>query len=289
MLFPVVEVTKSLSNLIKYSFVNLADKEARVIDYEKDSNNFVPLEKNSKVIMRSAEEVEKEAALHAMEETAAANDEFSPGVPVVNFDEILVQKKEEAEQEAEEILAEARRQAEAILQTAESQVEELHQKAYEEGVEEGKKEGLAKAEEEVARTRQELDEAMASREREYQKMIEEIEPHYVEVLCSLVQKITGILLSDKKDLLLHLIRSGIADMEPAKRYTIRVSPEDVLLVEGNKDKIVQKAGLGISVEVQEEKGLGKDECIIESDTQMVDCGFKTQLDNLVSTLRMLAQ
>lgn len=288
MLFPVAEVTKSLSNLIKYSFVNLADKEARVIDYEKDNNNFVPLEKNSKVIMRSAEEVEKEAALHAMEETAA-NDEFAPGVPVVNFDEILVQKKEEAEQKAEEILAEARRQAEAILQTAESQVEELHQKAYEEGVEEGKKEGLAKAEEEVARTRQELDETMASQKQEYQKMIEEIEPRYVEVLCSLVQKITGILLSDKKDLLLHLIRSGIADMEPAKRYTIRVSPEDVLLVEGNRDKIVQKAGLGISVEVQEEKGLGKDECIIESDTQMVDCGFKTQLDNLVSTLRMLAQ
>ena len=49
----------------------------------------------------------------------------------------------------------------------------------------------------------------------------------MEVLCSLVQKITGVLLSDQKDVMLHLIRSGIADLEPAKRYVIRVSPEDM--------------------------------------------------------------
>ena len=41
--------------------------------------------------------------------------------------------------------------------------------------------------------------------------------------------------------------------------------------------------------MQEEKGLAEGECIIETDTQMIDCGFRTQLDNLINTLRMLAK
>ena len=35
MLFPVVEVTRSLSNLIKYTFVNFDKEDSYVIDYEK--------------------------------------------------------------------------------------------------------------------------------------------------------------------------------------------------------------------------------------------------------------
>ena len=35
MLFPVVEVTRSLSNLIKYTFVNFDKEDSYVIDYER--------------------------------------------------------------------------------------------------------------------------------------------------------------------------------------------------------------------------------------------------------------
>lgn len=282
-----VEVTRLLSNLIKYTFVDLTDKEARVINYEKGAESFVPEEKSPKVIMKTAEEVEREAAEHDLE--AASLEEFSPGVPVVNFDEMFDEKKKEAEQEAEKIVEQAEQQAEALCKEAEEQVEQIRQTAHEEGVASGREEGLAKAEEEIQAARQEIEDIRTKQENEYREMIDGVESRYVEVLCSLIQKITGVLLLDQKDLMLHLIRSGIADMEPAKRYIVRVSPEDVLLVEGNKDEIAEKAGFGASIEVQEEKGLGKDECIIETDTQMVDCGFKTQLDNLVSTLRMLAQ
>ncbi|MFR1027821.1 MAG: hypothetical protein ACLSD6_00425 [Clostridium sp.] len=35
------------------------------------------------------------------------------------------------------------------------------------------------------------------------------------------------------------------------------------------------------------KSLSEGDCIIETDNQMIDCGFRTQLDNMVRTLRML--
>ena len=51
---------------------------------------------------------------------------------------------------------------------------------------------------------------------------------------------------------------------------------------------MDKTGITGTLEVQEEKGLLDGECIIETDTQMIDCGFRTQLENMISTLRMLA-
>ncbi|MCH5251988.1 MAG: hypothetical protein J1F22_03340 [Lachnospiraceae bacterium] len=277
-----------MSNLIKYPFVNMQGKDKFIVDYEKKEEDFVPLQKSSRVKIRSVEEVEQEAVASAAEE-ATSGSEFSPGVPVMNFDEMLSEKQEEAKQEAEKIISEAKKQAAALLTEAENQVEQIRQKAHEEGIEDGKAEGIAKAEEELSAIRQELEDEKANQKQEYENLIAGVEGHYVEVLCSLIQKITGVLISDNKDVLLHLIRSGIADMTPANSYTIRVSSEDVLLVEGHKEEIRNKAGITAMIEVQEEKSLEKDDCIIETDTQMVDCGFRTQLDNLVNTLRMIAQ
>ena len=118
-------------------------------------------------------------------------------------------------------------------------------------------------------------------------MIQETEGQYVDILCSLIRKLTGVVVSDRKEVILHLIRSGIADIEPAKHYTIRVCAEDLLYIESNKEDILEKTGITGTLEVQEEKGLTEGECIIETDKQMIDCGFQTQLGNLISTLRMM--
>ncbi|MCH5264866.1 MAG: hypothetical protein J1F02_03130 [Lachnospiraceae bacterium] len=279
-----------MSNLIKYPFVNLAGKEAMLIEYEKEEEPFVPLKNSQRVKVRPVAEVEAEkAAREAKEEAAATESEFEPGVPVVNFDEMLAEKKEEAEHLAEQVLSEAKEKAAILLQEADEKVEEIRQAAHDEGMTAGREEGLAKAEEELAQTRMELEEARQQQEKDYHQLIADVEPRYVEVLCSLVQKLTGVLLSDKQDVLLHLIRNSVADIEPSRRYVIRVSPEDVMYVESHREEILVKLGAEAVVEVQEEKNLAKDECIIETDTQMIDCGFQTQLDNLVSTLRMLAQ
>lgn len=290
MLFPVVEVTRSLSNLIKYPFVNMQGKESRVIKYEPEPEKFVPFDQKKKVVMKSLEEVEEEKALKIMEEEAAvsAEAEFEAGVPVVNFDEVLKQKSEEADKEAESIIQRAREDAESILADTRQQMDDMREQARQEGIALGREEGMNQAQEEIERIETELAERRQQQEQEYEKMIQETEGHYVEILCSLIRKLTGVIISDRRDVILHLIRSGIADMEPAKRYTIRVCTEDLLYIESNKEDIQEKTGITGTLEVQEEKGLLEGECIIETDTQMIDCGFQTQLENLITTLRMLA-
>lgn len=290
LLFPVVEVTRSLSNLIKYQFVNLKDQDTVVINPQNSqgAENFV--KKESRIKIRPLEEIEREErerALHPEEEEKEADD-FSAGVPVVNYDEMLEKKEEEAEEKAKQLLLDARMESADVVSKAEEDARIIREEAREEGLEKGRQEGMELAGQEIDRIRSELEEERARLLQEYQSMVDELEPRYVDVLCSLLQKLTGVFLDDSKDVLLHLIRSSISDMEPSSRYTIRVSQEDAIIVEGHRTEISNEVG-GAVVEVQEEKGLAKDECIIEADRQMVDCGFKTQLDNLLTTLRMLVQ
>ena len=159
--------------------------------------------------------------------------------------------------------------------------------AREEGIRQGREEGLTRADEELAQVRADIEEAKVLLEEEHRQMAAVMEAQYVEVLCDLIRKLTGVLLRDKKDVLLHLIRSGISDTQPSNRYTLRVSSDDLTLVENHLDEILMNIDSGVSIDVKEEKGLEKNECIIETDTQMVDCGFRTQLDNLITTLHML--
>ena len=80
----------------------------------------------------------------------------------------------------------------------------------------------------------ELLELQLKKEQEYRQMLAETEGRYVDVLCNLIRKLSGVILTDRKDVILHLIRSGIADMEPAKHYIIRVASDDLLYVEGER-------------------------------------------------------
>ena len=87
MLFPVVEVTRSLSNLIKYTFVNFDKEDSYVIDYEKKE--------------KPVEEPE-------LQMTQVPDPEgFEAGVPVKNFDQVWEEKQEEAREQARVVLEEA--------------------------------------------------------------------------------------------------------------------------------------------------------------------------------------
>lgn len=277
-----------MSNLIKYPFVNLQGKETKVIQYETDEGKFVPFDQKKKVVVKSLDEVEKEKELQIMEEKEDVKDsEFSVGVPVTNFDEMFKQKSEEADKEAASILENAREEAREIVQEAREQADAVRENARQEGTVLGKEEGFREAQEEIEQIKEDLFERKRQQEQEYEKMIQETEGQYVDILCSLIRKLTGVIVSDRKEVILHLIRSGIADIEPAKHYTIRVCAEDLLYIESNKEDILEKTGITGTLEVQEEKGLTEGECIIETDKQMIDCGFQTQLGNLIGTLRML--
>ena len=113
MLFPVVEVTRSLSNLIKYTFVNFDKEDSYVIDYEKKE--------------KPVEEPE-------LQMTQVPDPEgFEAGVPVKNFDQVWEEKQEEAREQARVVLEEADKEAAQILEQARQEADDVRQQAFDQG------------------------------------------------------------------------------------------------------------------------------------------------------------
>lgn len=185
------------------------------------------------------------------------------------------------------MVEEARKQAERIRGEAEIAAETARKRAYEDGKEQGYSEGMALAEQEIQQKEEELSQLARQQREELAYCVEQIEEKYVSIVISLVKKLTGVVMEGKDDLILYLIHTAAQDLEVSENYRIRVSSDDIYFLESRKEEVLQALDGDAFVEFVEEKGLEKGQCIIETDTQMVDCGFHTQLDTLVQNLKML--
>lgn len=289
-----------MSNIMKYPFVNLQGKEARKVSYEKDTG-FTPLEKPKRVVVRDAEEVERE-----LEQGKSIDDIFHIINPVKivggdrpeedeepeSEEEILpedIQRTlDEANEKAEEIIASARAQADEIVVEARRQADDVRSQAHEEGVELGREEGIQAARAEVEQIKQGLEDERRSLRDEYDKLVADMEPQFVRVVSSLMDKLVGVELESDSDLILHLIRSGFKDVRKnAERIIVRVSGEDALVAETHKNELLELVGEDVSVDIVSQESMEKGECIIETDNQMLDAGIRTQLENLKTSLMML--
>lgn len=266
-----------MSNLIKYPFVNLSGKEKVMIDSENIADHFVSFHQKPEEEPES--DPEKETGIE--EEPG-----FQPGIDVIKAEQIFEEERKKALDEAEMILNDARKQADLLLDSAKSEAVSMRETARTEGYNEGYAAGEVEARQACEKLQQELNEKIRSHEVEYVKMLEDIEPKYVDILISLLQKLTGVLLEDRKEIILYLISNSIRNLDKASHYIIRVSTEDSPFIDLHRNEIREIIGKEASVEFFEEKSLKHNECMIETDSQMVDCGFQTQLNNLIETLKM---
>ncbi len=298
LLSPEAEVTRSLSNVIKYPFVSMNNKEAVIIDNNKQ-DSFTPLFGGSgrraggsvsagSMEFKTISQIETEKALRAAEMgELPAKGEFKAGLPATDLDAREKERRHEAEDKAEEIVAAAREEAERITKEAAIAADAARASGYEEGKSQGYEDGMAAAEQAIQQKEAELAESARMQQEEMDSFIGSIEGRYVDVVIALVRKLTGILIEGREDLILYLIRTAMNDLEPSANYKIRVSPDDVYYLESHRAGIADSIGENVSLEFIEEKGLENGQCIIETDSQMVDCGFQTQLDMLVRDLKML--
>lgn len=198
-----------------------------------------------------------------------------PSVPV---QEIL----EQAQKEAEEIKDSARREAQ-------HEIEKLKKNAFEEGKTQGYETGYSEGMTQIETLRKNLESERISLEQDYEKMIDELEPKFVEALTGIYEKVFNIDLSKEHDIVMHLISSTMHKIEGSSNYLIHVSKEDYPYVSMKKEEILLGAlSSGSSVEIVEDMTLGLNDCIIETDGGVFDCGLGTQLEELSQKLRLLS-
>ncbi|MDE6168237.1 MAG: hypothetical protein K2G28_07240, partial [Acetatifactor sp.] len=114
-------------------------------------------------------------------------------------------------------------------------------------------------------------------------------PRLVDAITEIYQHFFHVELSSYRDILTYLITAAMRKADGSRSFTIRVSREDYPYVSMQKKQIITEGGAGsCAVEVTEDMSLEKNECLIETDGGIFDCGLGTQLAELKQKLALLS-
>lgn len=257
-----------MSNLIKSVYFN--------IDREK------------KVIIDSNEQISNMEVFQKEEPQMPEDFEFVPGINVLNIDEIIEQERESMVENVDSLIEEAKAEAESILAKAREEAQAIFAQARENGYNQGYNEGTSKAEEEINLVKQEYEDKCNALQGQFDAMVEQAEPQIVELICDIVERLTGIVVNDKSDAITYIIERSLKELPPSDTYILHVSPENLSAVMEVRDALVECVKHDAVFDIEEDTTLLPNQCIIETDTHIIDCSLDVQLDNLKQELCLIS-
>ena len=292
-------MTRSLSkNVFKSSWVRVSDEDKCVVDsnvrLEERIAQWETLRRtNENAVPQYDGEEEGEAAEFVSgiggEEIDALFDDGDRSNVIKAGAEQAGPDLEAVRAEAQEILDAAQAQADEMLQNAQAQKEvdrrQARDEASKQGYNEGYQQGLAEADD----MKRALAEEKRQMEEEYEQLVEDLEPEFIDTITAIYNHIFHVDLADNRDILVHLIDSTLRKVESSRTFIVHVSAEDYPYVNMQKQTLTEGAvaGRGL-IEIIEDIALVKGDCLIETDGGIFDCGISTQLEELSKKLRVLS-
>ena len=189
----------------------------------------------------------------------------------------------------EELIAEAQAEIDEMRKEAEKNISFLKKRSMEEGRQAGYEEGRMQAMAELDAAKKELEMQAIAMEQEYQKLIDELEPKFIETLTGIYEEIFKVDLKDYKGILMHVISNTIRNTEGSKEFLVHVSKADYGKVSEQKENLLEDIpSKSVTVEFIQDATLHENECIIETGSGIYDCSVGLQLEELTRKLRLLS-
>jgi flagellar assembly protein FliH len=285
-----------LSNLFKAGFVSYDQSEARIID----SNELA----NQKIEAFQEMELKKQRAQMAADEPAyegAEGDDFIPGIDMEQLSQLTEDQSmlesvpdpqfdmEAMQAEIDLKLQQAQEQADMIINNAHQQAQEImasaQQQGHQDGYDAGYQEGVAAAQALQADFEQQKEDL----EKQYQQIVDELEPEMVDVLTQIYEHVFNIELREDKGIILHLLKSALSRIEPGNDLIVHISSDDYDDVMEQKDELdACITSPNTTMEIIEDPLLKENECMIESDSGVFDCSLGVELSEITRKLKLLS-
>ncbi len=285
-----------MSNLFKAGFVSYDQSEARIID----SNELA----NQKIEAFQEMELKRQRAQMAADEPAyegAEGDDFIPGIDMEQLSQLTEDQSmlesvpdpqfdmEAMQAEIDLKLQQAQEQADMIINNAHQQAQEImasaQQQGHQDGYDAGYQEGVAAAQALQADFEQQKEDL----EKQYQQIVDELEPEMVDVLTQIYEHVFNIELREDKGIILHLLKSALSRIEPGNDLIVHISSDDYDDVMEQKDELdACITSPNTTMEIIEDPLLKENECMIESDSGVFDCSLGVELSEITRKLKLLS-
>ncbi len=285
-----------MSNLFKGAFISYNGSDARIID-----NNALS---DQKIVAFQEQELKRHRTQMVQED--GFNGEFQPDfVPGIDMEQLnqltedqnmfgAVNEEPQVDMEAVQAeidfkLQQAQEQAQAIIEDANNQADEVRANAAamgrQEGYDAGYQEGLAAVESMKA----DIELQKESLEKEYQQIVDELEPEMVDALTQIYEHVFGIEFREDKGIILHLLKNTLSRIEPGNDLIVHISSDDFDDVMEEKESLdACITSPSTTMEIIEDPLLKENECMIESDSGVFDCSLGVELSELSRKLKLLS-
>lgn len=188
----------------------------------------------------------------------------------------------------EELLAEAEQEIDRMKKTAEAEIIVERKKVMEQSRTQGYQEGYEKGQKEADALKRQLKQERQRLETEYEEKLNNMEPQLISILTEVYEHILQVDFASYRQIIVTLISNTLHQIEGGKNYIIHVSASDYPYVTMQKAQIITNCPASVLVEFVEDISLKQNECLIETDTGIFDCGLGTQLEELKKKLRLLS-
>lgn len=183
---------------------------------------------------------------------------------------------EEANSEAQKILADAQQQRDEIYAASSEQ-------GYNDGLNEGFNQGMDQANT-IIQQAAELKELLDHRRIQ---MYREAESELMEMTLDIARKVIGDELVQNPEVIISLIKQALAKCAFKEKLVIRVSEYDYDYVESNRDKIIMLTEGINDLEVYSDKALPKGSCIVETSSGEINSGIQVQFNEMQKAFEYL--
>jgi flagellar assembly protein FliH len=199
------------------------------------------------------------------------------------------------EEQAESILINATRKSEAIIKDALDEAEGIVRAAEERAKKEaeviietarvmGHKEGIENAQEEAEAIRTQAQAVLERANNERIAAEESLEPDMLDLIVRIVAKLLDVTAAINPQVILNLIKQGLAGATVTGNITVYVSPHDYEIVTNNKEMIMSMADGSIKLDVVKDLSLNPLDCVIETPYGNIDCSLGQQFETLQTNL-----
>ena len=262
-----------MSNVIKAYSVRYDDEARKTIDTHRQLDIRLEQRKSSQKVQEPE-----------------TQEGFVKGLQALVIEEISseeVPSDGDGREQASKMIEDAKEEAQQILDEAKQEAAKLKSDAIETARKKGYDEGMRQAKEEAERLKAEYEEESSKLQAEYENLLKEAEPGIVELIASLIEKITGILVRDNEEVLFYLVNRALNHINKSEQYILRVSKEDYESISMRRNLLLDALGREVPFSITEDKSLVKNQCFIETDSKIINCSLDVQLNNLITDLKLI--
>lgn len=200
------------------------------------------------------------------------------------IDEKIAEAMEKTRIECQKIKEDAHEEAEEIIAMANGKASSIEKEAFAKGYEDGRQEGIKKINEELKTTLNDAQVVLEQIEKERKECLEDEENRVLGIISKISKKLLKRDLSLNNEMTLEFIKSGINSLSHRATVNIYVNPETAAKLNEIRESILEENPGIESLNISASKHLDFGDMILESNRERLDLRLDSQLEELLATI-----